>query len=251
MRKKRIAVLASGNGSNLKAIIIAIATGKLKNVEIVCVGSNKTDAYALERAKEAGIPTFTLDYKAALQGVKDRTIFAPADLGWQNAVEDEATTQKLTSQAFVENELLDYMKKYAVDLLVCAGYMRVFTKYFLDRFQPDTFNPRVMNIHPSLLPAFPGTDGYGDTWKYGVKVYGPTVHFINSGVDTGPIILQTALYKKRNDTFDSFKERGLRAEWKLYPECIQLFVDGRLIVEPGEEKERNLVRIAPQKFATS
>lgn len=109
-----------------------------------------------------------------------------------------------------------------MDLLVLAGFMRVLTPYFIDRIN-DTGKYRIMNIHPALLPAFPGTDGYGDTFRYGCKVGGCTVHFIDYGEDTGPIIGQKAFDIADDDTLDDIKKKGLQKEWELYPQCIQKF----------------------------
>ena len=100
--------------------------------------------------------------------------------------------------------------------------------YFIDRVNLDRGNPRIMNIHPALLPAFPGTDGYGDTFRYGCRVAGCTVHFIDYGEDTGPIIGQRAFAIAPGDSLEFIRKKGLKLEWQLYPECIQLFAEGRL-----------------------
>ena len=106
--------------------------------------------------------------------------------------------------------------------------MRNLTPYFIDRINPDRANPRIMNIHPALLPSFPGVDGYGDTFRYGCKVGGCTVHFVDYGEDSGPIIGQRAFQITGDDTLESIKEKGLKLEWELYPECVDLFARGRL-----------------------
>ncbi|MDZ7664253.1 MAG: formyltransferase family protein [Desulfotignum sp.] len=103
--------------------------------------------------------------------------------------------------------------------------MRVFTPYFIDRINTESGKHRIMNIHPALLPAFPGTDGYGDTFRYGCKIGGCTVHFIDYGEDTGPIIGQKAFEIEDTDTLDDVKRKGLTKEWELYPACIQKFAD--------------------------
>jgi phosphoribosylglycinamide formyltransferase-1 len=137
-----------------------------------------------------------------------------------------------------------------VDLLVLAGFMRNLTPYFIDRFNTDTDRPRIMNIHPALLPAFAGVDGYGDTFRYGCKVGGCTVHFIDYGEDSGPIIGQKAFPILEGDDLDAIKKKGLELEWQLYPECIQLFAQGRLRVvnmthtlDNGRIMQRKVVRI--------
>jgi phosphoribosylglycinamide formyltransferase-1 len=120
------------------------------------------------------------------------------------------------------------MKTHAIDLFVLAGFMRNLTPYFIDRVNTDRSRPRIMNIHPALLPAFAGVDGYGDTFRYGCKVGGCTVHFIDYGEDTGPIIGQRAFQIQPEDTIDSIRQKGLKLEWELYSECIQLFATGRI-----------------------
>jgi phosphoribosylglycinamide formyltransferase-1 len=106
----------------------------------------------------------------------------------------------------------------------------VLTPYFIDRVNIDPSRPRIMNIHPALLPSFPGVDGYGDTYRYGCKVGGCTVHFVDYGEDTGPIIGQKAFEIKPGDTLEMVRKKGLKLEWKLYPACIQLFAENRLRV---------------------
>ena len=120
------------------------------------------------------------------------------------------------------------MQPYPFDLLVLAGFMRNLTPYFIDRVNTDRTRPRIMNIHPALLPAFAGLDGYGDTFRYGCKVGGCTVHFIDYGEDTGPIIGQRAFNIGPEDTIDSIREKGLKLEWELYAECIQMFAESRI-----------------------
>ena len=162
-------------------------------------------------------------------------------------------TAFLTSRVTAESRLLKAMAPYDVDLLALAGYMRTLTPYFIDRVNTDAEHPRIMNIHPALLPAFPGTDGYGDAFRFGCKVAGCTVHFVDYGEDTGPIIGQKAFPIEKNDTLDTVREKGLKLEWVLYPECIDLFAQGRLkIVEmtykrPGKRQKmkRTVVKILP------
>ena len=144
------------------------------------------------------------------------------------------------------------MQPYPFDLLVLAGFMRNLTPYFIDRVNTVSNQPRIMNIHPALLPAFPGLDGYGDTFRYGCKVGGCTVHFIDYGEDTGPIIGQRAFQIRPEDTIDSIRQKGLKLEWELYSECIQLFAAGRIKVtklqyEPpgGGKVKRTVVKINP------
>jgi phosphoribosylglycinamide formyltransferase-1 len=156
----------------------------------------------------------------------------------------------LISRAIAEASLLEAIKVYPFDLLVLAGYMRNLTPYFIDRINIDRQQPRIMNIHPALLPAFAGVDGYGDTYRYGCKVGGCTVHFIDYGEDTGPIIGQRAFQIEPEDTIASIRKKGLELEWELYPACIQLFAQDRIktvrmrfSLKGGREMERTVVRI--------
>lgn len=147
----------------------------------------------------------------------------------QRLVDPEKAPDKaaffLKSRAIAERALLDQILAYDMDLLVLAGFMRVLTPYFIDRINTEPGTHRIMNIHPALLPSFPGTDGYGDTFRYGCKVGGCTVHFIDYGEDTGPIIGQKAFEILDGDTLDDVKKKGLAKEWELYPACIQKYAD--------------------------
>ena len=193
-KRKNIAILISGQGTNLQAIINRVKAGKLK-CNLAVVISNRKDAYGLKRAEKAGIPAYFIDY----QGI---------------------------SRKEHEQKIIRILKKYKIDLIVLAGYMRVLTPYFVRKYKG-----KIINIHPALLPSFAGTDGYGDAWKYGVKISGCTVHFVDEGVDTGPIILQKVNPIKKNDTLESFKKRGLRIEHKTLPEAIKLFIKGKLRIK--------------------
>ena len=162
---KKIAVFASGNGSNLQAIIDAVKQGKIKGAEVKVMVSDKKDAYALKRAQNNNIET---------------KIFLPADF---------------SSREDYDRAVVAYLRAMQIDLVVLAGFMRLLTPYFVAAF-PN----RIMNIHPSLLPAFPGAHGVADALAYGVKVTGCTVHFVDEGMDTGPIILQESLPVYNHDT---------------------------------------------------
>lgn len=191
MKKKNIAVLISGSGTNLQSIIDHIKANKLK-CNLAAVISNKENAYGLVRAKKANIPAYFIDHRELKR--KEH-----------------------------EKKIVKILEKYKVDLVVLAGYMRILTPYFVKKYKG-----RLINIHPALLPSFPGTDGYGDTWKYGCKVGGCTVHFVDEGVDTGPIILQKTNPIKETDTLESFKKRGLKIEHQALPEAIKLLCEGKL-----------------------
>ncbi|WP_300672296.1 phosphoribosylglycinamide formyltransferase [Desulfoluna sp.] len=248
--KMKIGVLVSGGGSNLQAIMDAVSVGVL-DVEIVCVGADNSGAGGLNRAEKAGIPTFVTDYSAHFARWKEG-VPAPDDFSLE-AVADRQSLMKgaapaalkgfLEKRAIAEADLLAQLAPYKLDLLVLAGFMRVFTPYFIDGFTTGSDLPRIMNIHPALLPAFPGTDGYGDTFRYGCKVGGCTVHFVDYGEDSGPIIGQSSFPILPGDDLDAVKEKGLAEEWRLFPECIRLYAEGRLKVV--EHQGTRVVEILP------
>lgn len=192
MGKLRLGVLASGRGSNLQSIMDAAAAGKIK-AEVAVVFSDNKDAFALERARKAGIPALHLN---------------PRDFG---------------SKEQYEKEVLKLLNEHGVQLVCLAGYMRIVGRVILDAF-PN----RVINIHPALLPAFPGLHGQQQAWDYGVKFSGCTVHFVDEGMDTGPIILQAVVPVYDDDTADTLADRILEQEHKIYPEAVGLIAEGRL-----------------------
>ena len=257
----RIGALISGGGTNLQAIIDACQSGRVAG-DMVFVGSDNPDAYGLERAQQSGIPTFIVNYAEIIKAYKRAPIAAkvPDDFDaaemrlkqsfWAPDTDPAEIKTFLTTRAIAEAELLDKMKPYSFDLLVLAGFMRNLTPYFIDRVNVDPAHPRIMNIHPAILPAFPGVDGYGDTFRYGCKVGGCTVHFIDYGEDSGPIIGQKTFQINADDTIDTIKKKGLELEWEIYPECVQMFAEGRLKtvkkffgVANGKKLERTVVRI--------
>lgn len=255
----RIGALVSGSGTNLQAIIDACEKGAIDG-RIVFVGSDKRDARGLDRALKADIPTFVVDYRAFESDPEPGNLMPPDDLD----MDDLLVKQRLIhyrdnpveARSFLlrriaaEARLLEAIDAYSFDLLVLAGFMRVLTPYFIDRVNIDRDRPRIMNIHPALLPAFAGVDGYGDTFRYGCKVGGCTVHFIDYGEDTGPIIGQRSFQIQPDDTLDSIRKKGLKLEWELYPACIQLFAQRRIKVvrrefqlENGKSVTRRIVEI--------
>lgn len=195
----RLGVLASGRGSNLQAIIDAIETGHIEAMLAVVV-SNKGGAYALERARRHQVPAVHLDSKPFAQDPVPREAYDRAMLG--------------------------VLQEHGVDLVVLAGYMRIVTPVLV-----EAYRWRMMNIHPSLLPAFPGLDAQRQAIEHGVKLAGCTVHFVTEGVDEGPIILQAAVPVLDEDTVESLEARILEQEHRLYPRAIQLFAQGRLDVK--------------------
>ena len=236
-KKIKIGTLISGGGTNLQAIIDACIHGKI-DAKILFTGSDNPGAKGMDRARKAGIDTFVVDYSriitACKQGISDADLPRDFDmaeiLSKQKLVSNDAANGQahffIKSRAIAERQLLDQMAAYDdMDLLVLAGFMRVLTPYFIDRINTEPGQFRIMNIHPALLPAFPGTDGYGDTFRYGCKVGGCTVHFIDYGEDTGPIIGQKAFEISDRDTLEDVKRNGLEKEWELYPACIQKFAE--------------------------
>ncbi|HJJ30122.1 MAG TPA: phosphoribosylglycinamide formyltransferase [Methanocorpusculum sp.] len=191
---KRIAVLASGRGSNFQAILDALSKGKI-NGEIVALFTDNKDAYAIDRANIAGIPAIVLNYK------------------------------DYPSKERYEHDLITAMREVDVDLFVCAGYMRIIGPEIAREFAG-----KMINIHPALLPAFAGLHGQRQAIEYGVKIAGCTVHFVDEGLDSGPIILQKSLEVLDDDDEDSLSDRILELEHQAFPEAVALFCADRLIV---------------------
>lgn len=194
MKNLKIAVLASGRGSNFQAIIDAIESGDI-SAEISLLITDSKRAFAIERAKKHGI---------------EHLVMTP-----EEAVSRDAYYQSIAS----------VLEKKGVRLIVLAGFMRVIGKPLI-----DAFPSRIMNIHPALLPSFPGLHGQRQACDYGVRISGCTVHFVDEGIDTGPIIMQAAVPVKDNDTEETLSERILKAEHKIYPAAIKLFAQGRIQV---------------------
>jgi phosphoribosylglycinamide formyltransferase-1 len=193
-KKGRIAVFLSGRGSNFKAIHDAILAGKI-NGEIVLVFSNKREALGLKIAQEQNLETLYLNPK------------------------------EFDSREAYDQAILDEVKKRDVDLICLAGYMKILTPLFCNELKN-----RIMNIHPALLPSFPGLHVQQKAIDWGVRYSGATVHLVTADVDMGPIILQAVVPVLQNDTEDTLSERILKEEHKIYPEAVKLFFEGRLEV---------------------
>lgn len=194
----RVAVLASGRGSNLQAIIDAIEAGQVQ-AQIVAVISNKKDAVALDRARKHGLPELFVDPKP-FAGQPD-------------------------SREAYDRVLLEVLQQQHVELVLLAGYMKIVTAVLV-----NAFANRMMNIHPSLLPSFPGLEVQKKAIDWGCKLAGCTVHFVTEGVDEGPIIVQAAVPVLDSDTSEALAARILEQEHKIYPQAVQLFAEGRLKV---------------------
>jgi len=194
----RVAVLASGRGSNLQAVIDAIEAETVQ-AKLVAVISNKKEAPALERARRHGLACLFVDPKPY--------------------------TGRPDSREAYDRELLDVLRRHDVELVLLAGYMKIVTRVLV-----EAFANRMMNIHPSLLPSFPGLDVQKKAIEWGCKLAGCTVHFVTEGVDEGPIILQAAVPILDDDTPDTLAARILEQEHKIYPRAVQLFAEERLQV---------------------
>jgi phosphoribosylglycinamide formyltransferase-1 len=191
MKKLDLAVLVSGRGSNLQAIIDAIEAGKI-SAHIKCVISNVPGVQSLDRAKKHNIPSFVIDHK------------------------------KFQNKDEYENEIVRILNENGVDLVCLAGYMRIVGEVLL-----KAYKGKIINIHPALLPSFPGLHSQKQALDYGVKISGCTVHFVDEGCDTGPVILQASVPVLDDDTEDSLSARILEEEHKLYPRAIQLIAEGK------------------------
>lgn len=205
-----LGVLVSGSGTNLQAIIDAIAEGRIAGAEIGVVVSNVATAKALDRARKAGIDAVVIDHKAH------------------------------ASRASFDAAVVEALRARGVDLVVLAGFMRIVTPVLL-----DAFPHRVVNIHPALLPAFPGVHAQRQALAYGVRVTGCTVHLVDSGTDTGPILAQATVPVLDDDTEETLTARILEKEHALLPEVVQWLVDGRVsVVAAAEPGGRPRVRVA-------
>jgi phosphoribosylglycinamide formyltransferase-1 len=199
-----VGVLASGSGTNLQALLDAGAAGRLGPARLVVVGANVPGCGALTRAQAAGVPTFVIDHRA------------------------------FASREAFDAALVAALREHGCELVVLAGFMRILTPVFL-----EAFSGRVLNIHPSLLPAFPGVDAQGQAFRAGVKLAGCTVHFVETGVDAGPIIAQVAVPVLDGDDAESLRARILSEEHKLLPSVVRAVAEGRV------QTEGRRVRVSP------
>ncbi len=206
-----LGVLVSGSGSNLQAIIDNIEAGRV-HAQIRIVISNVPDVFALERAKKHGLPSLVISHR----GYGRREDF--------------------------DRKLVEVLQAHEVELVILAGYMRIVTPVLL-RALPM----RVMNIHPALLPSFPGTHVWQAEVDYGVKFAGCTVHFVDEGTDTGPIIIQAVVPVYDDDTAETLSARILKQEHKVFSQAIQLYAEGRLEIQGRRVRVKDFAR-APDSF---
>ena len=207
----RIGVLVSGNGSNLQSIIDNCEAGKLEAL-VACVISNNAEALALERARRHGIPALFLDHRSFP-----------------------------TRESF-DTAIIDVLLEHKVRMVALAGFNWIVSSVLL-----EAFPWAVLNIHPALLPAFPGSKAQRQAFNHGVKIAGCTVHFVDPGTDSGPIIIQAAVPAYDTDTEQSLTERILGEEHKIYPKAIQLFAEGRLSLD-GRKVIIKPPMVAPVSF---
>ena len=191
----RVGVMASGRGSNFQAIIDAVNNGEAPDVEIVRLVVNKSDAYAIKRAEENNIKFDFIDSSAI-------------------------------SREDFDKKAIEIMEKAKVELIVLAGFMRILSPLFVKKYKN-----KILNIHPSLLPSFPGANAHKDALNYGAKISGCTVHLVDENVDSGPIIMQASVEINENETEETLAEKILFHEHKLLPKALQLMCSNRLIIE--------------------
>ena len=220
--KKRIAVLLSGRGSNFEALADSIAAGRIPNAEIALVLSNREGAQGIEKARARGLETRVIPSKGLEREAYDKLVVAA-------------------------------LKEKNADLVCLAGYMRLLSAYFV-----AAFPGRILNIHPSLLPAFPGLESQRQALEHGAKFSGCTVHFVDENLDAGPIILQAVLPIEDGDTEATLSERVLREEHRIYSEAVRIVLEGRYRIEGrrvligpektnGSEKSKGSDKSGPEK----
>src|SRR3984893_17513998 len=193
--KKRIGVLLSGRGSNFEALAESVAAGRVPDAEIALVVSNREDAPGIERARKRGVEARVIPSKGLEREAYDKLVAAA-------------------------------LREKKVELVCLAGYMRLLSPYFVAAF-PN----RILNIHPSLLPSFPGLESQRQALEYGVKFAGCTVHFVDENLDAGPIVLQAVVPIEDQDTEESLRARILKEEHRIYSEAVRIVLDGKFKIE--------------------
>lgn len=196
---KHLAIFVSGSGTNMDNIIKKVACGVIKGACVSVVLSDKEHAPALAKAQRQGVETLFIDPK------------------------------KFADKETYEKAIVKELRKRKIDYIILAGFMRILTPYLV-----RTYKNRMLNVHPSLLPAFKGAHGIKDAYEYGVKIAGVTVHFVTDDLDGGPIIVQRALEVKKNETLESLEKRIHAVEYALFPEAINLVVKGKVKVARGK-----------------
>jgi phosphoribosylglycinamide formyltransferase-1 len=203
--EKRIGVLLSGRGSNFEALADGVASGRIPNAQIAMVIANREGTQGIERARARGIASLVIPSRGLEREAYDRQVVAA-------------------------------LRETKVDLVCLAGYMRLLSPYFV-----ESFPQRILNIHPSLLPSFPGLESQRQALEYGVKFAGCTVHFVDENLDAGPIVLQAVIPVADDDTPESLSEKILREEHRIYPAAVKIILEGRFKMEG-----RRVVQVADQ-----
>ena len=203
--KKRIGVLLSGRGSNFEALAESVAAGRIPDAHIAIVIANREGTQGIERASARGIATRVIPSRGLEREAYDR-------------------------------QIVSVLREHQVELVCLAGYMRLLSPYFI-----QCFPQRILNIHPSLLPAFPGLESQRQALEYGVKFAGCTVHFVDENLDAGPIVLQSVVPVLDTDTPESLSEKILREEHRIYSEAVKIVLDGRFKIEG-----RRVIQLASQ-----
>jgi phosphoribosylglycinamide formyltransferase 1 len=203
--KKRIGVLLSGRGSNFEALADSVAAGRIPDAHIAIVIANREGTQGIERANARGITTKVIPSRGLEREAYDR-------------------------------QIVSVLREHQVDLVCLAGYMRLLSPYFI-----QSFPQRILNIHPSLLPSFPGLESQRQALEYGVKFAGCTVHFVDENLDAGPIVLQAVVPVLDTDTPDTLSEKILREEHRIYSEAVKIVLDGRFKIEG-----RRVIQLANQ-----
>ena len=203
--KKRLGVLLSGRGSNFEALADSVAAGRIPDAQVAVVIANREGAQGIDRATARGIPTLILPSRGLEREAYDRQVVA-------------------------------VLRENKVDLVCLAGYMRLLSPYFV-----QSFPQRILNIHPSLLPSFPGLESQRQALEYGVRFAGCTVHFVDENLDAGPIILQSVVPVLDSDTEDTLSEKILREEHRIYSQAVKIVLEGRFKIEG-----RRVIQLATQ-----
>ncbi len=216
---KKIAIMASGSGSNAEALLDNYFNEKNLHhkMQIKAIITDKKEAFVLERAKKFPVSCYAVPYDSCPEG-------------------------RDFSKKAHERKILSILNDLEVNWIFLAGYMRLLSQEFLNHFYEsdgESSYYRVLNIHPSLLPSFPGISAYKDAFDYGVKISGSTVHFVDEGVDTGPILLQTSFKRESNDTLEAFSKRGLSLEHKLYVNSMHIIANDNFVVHKKNVELRN------------
>lgn len=255
VERLRLAVLVSGGGTNLQALIDRSHDGRL-SADVVVVASDRADAYGLVRAEHAGIPSCVVDYAGILRSdLSPASSSAPSvDLTAMDEAQKilrigdrHGRIDRLRRLVHAEQQLINALEPHRPDLICLAGFMRLVSPHFLRHYNGGGMW-RVLNIHPALLPAFPGQHGYEDTFHYGCRWGGVSVHFVDEGEDTGPLLAQAAYPIWPGDTIQRVRNRGLSLEYEVYAQCINWIAAGQ--IEVVTTSDRPTTRIKDPEYPT-